>query len=163
MEFGAIKQQKLESPLEQLATVRASSKKVNILRLAAPLMITSLVDAFAVIVIYLLVSTKSTNFDLKVDKDIKLPQAKNSKVLQPGLSLRVSNNSYIVNDKTYSIKALVAHLNQMNEDLTKNNDKRKGNLIIQADKESDFENVSPLLEVASQTGFVNVRFAVIGE
>ncbi len=163
MKFGAIKQQKLNSPLEQMATVRPTTNKMSMFEVATPLLLTSLVDAFAVIVIYLLVSTQQSQNDLKMDNKIKLPQASHSQALQPGVNVRITGKDYIVNDSTLKIEDLASYLNKLNQDFDTSNDMRKGKLIIQADKDSDFDGISPLLAVAAQTGFENVRFAVIGE
>lgn len=162
LKFGSIKEQKLNSPIEQLALVRPVSSGRNMATVVAPLMLTSLVDAFAVIVIYLLVSTQNAGTDLKTDKEIKLPQASHSQVLQPGVNLRVIGDRYIIDDQKLPIQQLTQYLTQLNEKLKTENDKRHGQLIIQADKKAAFKGLSPLLVVAAQSGFENVRFAVVG-
>jgi biopolymer transport protein ExbD len=163
MYFGAIKQNKIHSPLAEMAVVRPTSSNVNMLKVAAPLMLTSLVDAFAVIVIYLLVSSGQQGGELKMSKEISLPLAQQSKALEAGVNVRVVKNQYIVNDKNMSANQVLVYLTQLNKELIQNNDQRKGHLVIQADKESQFDGISPLLLVASQSGFENIKFAVMGE
>ncbi len=163
MKFGSIKENKIMSPLEQMATLRPSSSKSNMIKVVAPLMLTSLVDAFAVIVIYLLASTQQSGSELQMDKNISLPQASHSQSLQPGVNLKVKGNDYIINDTIISINQVAQYLVNLNKELKDKNDSRHGNLIIQADKNADFSGLSPILVVAAQTGFENVRFAVIGE
>ena len=163
MIFGAIKRQKIQSPLEGLAKVRPKSQMKNIMSLAAPLMLTSLVDAFAVIVIYLLVSTHQNGKELKIDKEIKLPQAQHSQALQPGVNVRVVAGKYLVNEQEMKAGELLGYLTDLNKNLDDNSDERKGKILIQADKQSDYSSISPLLSIAAQSGFENIKFAVLGE
>ncbi len=163
MKFGMIKEQQIMSPIEHMGSLRPSSNRSNMLKVVAPLMLTSLVDAFAVIVIYLLASTQQAGSELKTDKNISLPTASHSQALQPGVNLKVSGQQYIINDTPIALNQLAQYLTALNTDLKTKNDTRHGNLIIQADKNADFSGLSPVLVVAAQTGFENVRFAVIGE
>lgn len=163
MIFGAIKRQNIKSPLEGLSQVRPKSQVKHMMKLAAPLMLTSLVDAFAVIVIYLLVSTQQSGKELKVEKDIKLPQAQHSQALQPGVNVRVVSGKYLVNEKEMKAGELLGYLTDLNKNLDDSGDERKGKILIQADKESDYSSISPLLSIAAQSGFENIKFAVLGE
>ena len=163
MQFGSIKQEKLRSPLGGLAQVRPTSSMGHVMRGAAPLMLTSLVDAFAVIVIYLLITTQQSGKDLKIDQEIKLPQAHNSKVLEPGVNVQVRNNRYIIDDQEMNAGQLLSHLKSLHEGLKAQGDEKLGKIVIQADKSSDYSGISPILSVAAQSGFDNIKFAVIGE
>ncbi len=163
MIFGAIKKQKIQSPLEGLAQVRPHSQMKQMMKLAAPLMLTSLVDAFAVIVIYLLVSTHQSGKELQIDRKIKLPQASKSQSLQPGVNVRVIGGKYLINEKEMNESELLEYLSKLHKEFEASSDERKGNILIQADKASDYSKVSPLLSIAAQTGFENIKFAVLGE
>ncbi len=163
MKFGSIKQEKLRSPIESMARVRPKKSPVNLLKMAAPLMLTSLVDAFAVIVIYLLVTTQQSGKDVKIDKEISLPQASQSQTLKPGVNVRVVENKYIVNEAEMNAGELLSHLQDLQKQLKEQGDERSGNLVIQADKASDYSGISPILAVAVQSGFENIKFAVIGK
>ncbi len=163
MKFGSIKQEKLRSPIQAMACVRPKKGSVNLLKMAAPLMLTSLVDAFAVIVIYLLVSTQQAGKDVKIDKEISLPQASQSQTLKPGVNIQVLNNKYVVNETEMNAGELLTHLQGLQEELKQQGDERAGNLVIQADKASDYSGISPVLAVAAQSGFENIKFAVIGK
>jgi len=163
MKFGKIRQDKVSSPIAMMRQVRPSKNGRSLVRTAAPLMLTSLVDAFAVIVIYLLASTQQQGTELKMDGKISLPTAKHSQSLETGINLRVVGSKYIIDETEMGQEKVAAFLIGLNESLKAGKDKRQGNLIIQADKNSDFRQLSPVLVIAAQTGFENVRFAVMGE
>ncbi|MCB0413728.1 MAG: biopolymer transporter ExbD [Bdellovibrionales bacterium] len=164
MEFGILKQSQTESLLDQFAQVRPrSNNKWSATRLAAPLMLTSLVDAFAVIVIYLLVSTQQSHQDLKIDSQISLPKASYSNSLDSGVNVRIVNGAYIINDTSLRENEIGPFLLDLSSKLKQSRDQRQGNLIILADQKSSFSRINPLLAIAAQAGFENIRFAVIGE
>ncbi len=163
MKFGAIRNLKIQSPIHNMGQLRPSSSMNHVFKAAAPLMLTSLVDAFAVIVIYLLVTTQTPGKEMKVDKEISLPQSRNSHMLQPGVNVRVINSKYMINEKEMDLGELLAHLTELNTTLKAQGDEKFGNIVIQADKNSDYSKVSPVLAVAAQSGFENIKFAVIGE
>ncbi len=163
MKFGQIRQDKVSSPIELMRQVRPSKSGRSMIRTAAPLMLTSLVDAFAVIVIYLLASTQQQGTELKVDKKISLPTAKHSQSLEKGINMRVVGSKYFIEDTELAEGQVADFLVSLNKTLKADGDQRQGHLIIQADKNSDFRQLSPVLVIAAQTGFENVRFAVMGE
>ena len=161
--FGSIKKDQISSPLAQMRRVRPVSNTKGFIYMAAPLMLTSLIDAFAVIVIYLLASTQASGPELKMDPGLKLPIAKHSQTLEKGISLTVRQGKYLVEDQELNQQQIGPYLNNLNINLKKNKDQRQGHLIIQADKASEVNTLSPILVIAAQTGFENVRFAVLGE
>ena len=163
MKFGNMKDIQMKSPLDAMAQVRPKSNGVSMASVVAPLMLTSLVDAFAVIVIYLLVSTTQGPEALDVKKDIQLPVAAKSKVLQPGVSLRIVDNKYFLDKESYSLPELLKTLKAMSVQLKDDSDPREGSLVIQADKNSDYRTISPILSVASQSGFDKIKFAALEE
>lgn len=163
LKFGSLKEAQAHSAIDGLATVRPkNSGAASLTQIAAPLMLTSLVDAFAVIVIYLLVSTHQGKKEIELEKKILLPVAQKSQMLEPGVSVSVVDNEYLFEGKTYSIGQLLTLLKEKNTELTESSDPRKGRIIIQADKKSDYKYISPVLSVASQTGFDSIHFATVG-
>lgn len=164
MEFGTLKSTNVHSPLESLATVRPKGGGRGMIEMVAPVMLTSLVDAFAIIVVYLLVSTQNSGGkELELNKNISLPKASTSNTLSLGVNIQVVDGKYMVEEKVYNAGELLAHLTELNKSLESSGDERKGKIVIQADKKSDFNNISPILSIAAQSGFENIKFAVLGE
>jgi len=162
LKFGSLKEAQAQSAIDGLATVRPKNQNPSLAQVTAPLMLTSLVDAFAVIVIYLLVSTYQGKKEIEVEGKIKLPVAEKAQMIEPGVSVSVVENKYLYEGKDYSLGQLLTLLREKNTELTESADPRKGRIIIQADKNSDFKYISPVLSVASQTGFDDIHFATVG-
>jgi biopolymer transport protein ExbD len=123
------------------------------------LSLTSLIDAFSILVIYLLMNFSAQGEIINVSKDMQLPKATQSTDLKAGLVVRISENQYFVADKQVSSSQLV-------KALLENKPKAKeeaGNLIIQADRRLDYAQISPVLQAGSHAGYQNYKFVVLQE
>lgn len=125
-----------------------------------PLLLTALVDAFSILVIFLLVQVSGTPNTFEANDNIKLPQA-SAIDLAPGemestvANLVVTNQGYILNNQPVSVGQLKEELKQIKAETGK-----PVRLVIQADKQSDFDMMSPLLAMTAEVGVSKLEFAV---
>ena len=153
--------------------------------LVAALMLTSLVDAFSILVIYLLMSFSTTGQILYVDKDIELPLASQTSFLEHSTVVKVHNGGdyFIENEKVSSselveklIAARDARANKANGITNKahkngsHSSQKPSNgetphairaIIIQADKKVKYRFLNNVILAASHAGFEEIRFAVL--
>lgn len=128
--------------------------------LAATLVLTSLVDAFSILVIYLMVNTTSgLNVDLA--DGIQLPQALQTEMIDAGLLVQITSKGILVENQEVDLENLSALLQQTQAQLKEQDDPRASKLILQADKESDFDRINPVLLAGTQNGFETIVFAVL--
>lgn len=158
----ALKQSQVQSPLANQTVVRpkgTSSKRL----LVSSLMLTSLVDAFSILVIFLLMSAKSGIEELDLKKVNEIPQAQMMDAPSKGIILRLeADGGFFIDDEQVSEKQLAAKLEEAKtkfESGLLNGD--KASLIVQADKKMDFEKVSPILRAGAEAGLNKFRFAVM--
>lgn len=131
--------------------------------LIASLMLTSLIDAFSILVIFLLMNTSSTyqEFEMKVMNG--LPTAANADVLKKGVVLVVEGNQYKINDRAIPLSQLTRALKEEkakleSEQLLKT---KPTDLIIQASGAVDYQLLSPILVAASEASFQHYKLAVL--
>jgi biopolymer transport protein ExbD len=125
----------------------------------ASLMLTSLVDAFSILVIFLIMNTSANQESLDVDtKKLALPMATESQLIMQGVVVRVDGNSYLVDKKPVAKSDLVATLKAM---FLASSDAKKDGVIIVADKNMGYEDLSPVILAGSRAGFNKFKFAVI--
>lgn len=155
-----LKESPKPSPLEQTQLLKFGgfkrNKKETNLAIALPL--TSLIDAFSIIVIYLLVGTQTSGVELNVSKTLQLPTAEAALPVQEEKlpTVRVEKGQYFVNDKAVSLRQLGATLAQLKQTLGDKNE-----LLIQADQKMDYADLDPILRAGSEAGLQKLRFAVI--
>ena len=158
MKHSVIKSTQVRSPLIGLSQVRpknTASKK----SLMANIILTSLVDAFSILVIYLIINTSTSSEIIKNNKGVQLPQAKSTLSLEEGVIVKIIDGKYFINEEPASKNKLIAELNIIKNQLESEN--KKVNLIIQADKKEDFSMINPILVSSAATGFETIKFAVI--
>lgn len=150
----------LPSPLGSVMSgqksAHRSKKDMN-----TPLLLTALVDAFSILVIFLLVQVSGTPNTFEANDKIKLPQASAVDLATPGeaetvvASLVVTNQGYNLDGQDLSVAQLKAQLKQMKSETGK-----PVRLVIQADQKSDFDMMSPLLAMTAEAGISKLEFAV---
>lgn len=125
--------------------------------MVASLMLTSLVDAFSILVIFLIMN-HATSSDVVNTGKVMLPQASESEFIQNGVVVRIENGRFLVEDKPVAQSQLISTLKAFNSgaDVAK-----KEGLIIVADRSMDYNELSPVILAGSQAGFSKFKFAVI--
>lgn len=149
-----------ESPLLMASTLKPQSGGVGRV-LMAGVMLTSLVDAFSILVIYLLVSSSNSGEMLYISKDMVLPDARQTTVLERTTIVKVEDDKYFIEEKEVPAKSLVTTLLDIRETLEKSGDKTKESLTIQADKRSKYSLLNAVILASSHAGFSDIKFAVL--
>lgn len=150
----------LISPLSSESVIRPKANK-GPKTLVAALILTSLVDAFSILVIYLLMNTTTATEALDLEKEITLPMATQSDMLQAGVVVSALKKSYKINNEVLTAEELGPRLKALQEKLDSESDRRAGKLVIQADKKVNFETLNPIIIAGSQGGFETIKFAVM--
>ena len=139
---------------------------VNKKTLAGVLMLTSLIDAFSILVIYLLMSFSSSGEMSYINTNMELPQAETLERLNRYSLLRITKDSYAVGEQIISVDKLVSSLLSLREKLIQQHGKDSQNISIitlQADKEIKYSRLSSVIQACSQAGFSEIKFAVLGD
>ncbi len=154
----------LSSPLATQKQVRPEGGRVKRV-LVTTLILTSLVDAFSILVIYLLVSTTSGGKEEELHK-LQLPTATQAKIFEPAVTLRFAEEGLLVNEEVVDPRTLLDTFKTHLTSWIERNDPEENAplpLLIQADKRIEFQSLSPILTMASEAGFTQYKFAVIQE
>ena len=133
--------------------------------MAIALPLTSLIDAFSIIVIYLLIGTQGGGIESKVPSHFNLPLAQYSQTLMEETPiLRIEKGRYFLNDEAISLNNLGDKLQKLQKaQALKNNSEApiKKALMVQADTEMKYADLDPLLKAGSQAGIEQLKFAVV--
>lgn len=133
------------------------AKKKSLSRdLALALPLTSLIDAFSIIVIYLLIGTQNSGAESPVPSQLNLPVAEQSMGVEKEMPiLRIQKGRYYLNDKLVAERNLTQSL----ADLKK--ESKDVELMVQADQEMHYADLDPLLKAGSLAGIEKLKFAVM--
>lgn len=150
------------SPLLQALSLKKGEKSATHkkeLGLALPL--TSLIDAFCIIVIYLLIGTQTTGIESQLPGKINLPNAEHGQTLEKSVAtLRIEKGNYFLDEKPVTRESLSAQLSELKKKTTQKTSEAM-ELMVQADTQMEFAELDPLLRAGSEAGIEKLRFAVI--
>lgn len=149
----------LASPLKEGSRLRPhrskGKKSINV-----GLMLTSLVDAFTLMVIYLIMNSSDVEqFDLK--QGITIPTAAHSEKLDSSPVVLFKDNGFYIEDKLVGLDQLKTALEQLKNKSQSLLSGKDSSIIVQADENVGFEKLQPILVASSYAGIKQVKFAVL--
>lgn len=131
---------------------------------SATLMLTSLIDAFSILVIYLLMFFSSTGEMMYVNAEINLPKATTLERLDRHSIIQVRQEGYFVEDQKIEKSKLNSFLVSLKKSLSSSSNTDSNRTItIQADKKIKYSQLSSIIQACSHAGFSEIKFAVLGE
>ena len=157
------------STFQSLAFRGALSSRGKVIRKkkgSATLMLTSLIDAFSILVVYLLMFFSSTGEMTYVSSDIDLPKASVIERLDRYSIIQIKKEGYFVEDTELKADDLVSYLVDLKKKLNvrpSKSEDQKETITVQADKTVKYDRLSPVIQACSHAGFSNIKFAVLGE
>ncbi|MBL7543337.1 MAG: biopolymer transporter ExbD [Bdellovibrionaceae bacterium] len=154
MRHGILSTQMLKSPLLQQKRVHGVGGGGKSKSLLFSMNLTTLIDAFCILVIFLLSNMNGQLQNIEVGKNTVLPTATVSEIMSAGVVIRMENNEIYIEDKKIAVENIV-------QSLIDHKTEEKNSLIIQADKNSDYDKISLLLRAGGQAGFEKYAFAVL--
>ncbi len=154
MKASLLNQMKQSSPLRSMKVIRPDQSNRQKKSLFFSLNLTTLIDAFCILVIFLLSNMNGRLQNIQQKDRLVLPAALKSEIIEDGLVVRIEQQQYYLDNR------LVAKNNILKAlfDIQKLN---RTSLIIQADRNSAFENIAFILKAAGQAGIEKYAFAVL--
>ena len=162
MSRSFIKQPNIFSPLMSSSTLNPRGQRFK-KNLAQTLMLTSLVDAFSILVIYLLMSYSSSGEIMYISKDMKLPSATEAEVLSRQIIIKFEHGKYFIENEEVRKQDLFVRLLKMKTEFKEKYPELDGEnkIIIQADKDEKYLDLNTIIHASAQAGFEEIKFAVI--
>lgn len=140
--------------------------------------ITSMLDLFTILIIFLLKSYSAEGIILTIPADLHLPHSTTQNAPEPGLVLELSQNTLVVDGKVLNIdleavknsetliidnlyEHLMTKIRQYEEISALNpNAGFTGRLVLEGDREIPFRLLKKILYTCGQAGFINQSLAV---
>jgi biopolymer transport protein ExbD len=148
------------SPMNETLRLQVSSSQKPKKSVVAQMMLTSLVDAFTIIVIYLIVNS-STAEQMDVKDGIQLPKASHSQVIDQSPLVIFKNGQFIVDDQIVSESNLTQALVTLKSKHSGFLKDGQNAIVVQADENINFEDLQPIVIASAHAGIKQVKFAVL--
>jgi biopolymer transport protein ExbD len=132
---------------------------------AGDLLLTALIDAFSILVIFLLMSFSSTGEILFIGKDTELPKASRGEVLERNPVVKIESGVLYLEEKAVTSEELIPGLIELRKQFaeTRPGEEYPGILTVQADRRTKYEVLNQIVLAASAAGFGDLRFAVMAK
>lgn len=158
----------MRSPLNEAMSLKPSGRSSRAKKkIVMTLILTSLVDAFSIMLLYLLTVNTGNGSTLDLLNTNRLPIAIKTEALHQGTLVRIEGQRYFLGDQQIDGLALAGKLQEKQAELTRlplvtedDHDKAES-LIIQADRNVDFSMLTPVIRAGSLSGFHKFKFAVL--
>lgn len=159
---GVIKNTAFYSVIGESSILAPKSEKHK-RNIVADLLLTALIDAFSILVIFLLMSFSSAGEILFLGKGMELPKAAAGETLERHTVVKIEEEKIFVEDREVAPDALVATLLQLRKTFseTRPNEEFPGVLTVQGDRRLKYEVLNSVVLASSQAGYSDIKFAVI--
>lgn len=129
----------------------------------ADLLLTALIDAFSILVIFLLMQFSSTGEILYISKGMELPQASLGEMIERNYIVKFEDGKIYLEDKEMTADGLVEGLLNLRKQFQETNPGQEfpGILTIQADRRAKYDSLNGIVLAAAHAGYSDVRFAVV--
>jgi biopolymer transport protein ExbD len=126
-------------------------------------MLTSLVDTFSVLVIYLLVNFSTAGDLLYMSEGMELPSAAKSVELERNVVVKVEKDKLFIEEEEIPQGQLVRRLLDVKKNWEKYypDSEFTGALTIQADRRQTYDLLSHVVQAGGHAGYSDINFAVI--
>jgi biopolymer transport protein ExbD len=117
-------------------------------KLTAPLALTSLIDAFSILVLYLLMVTQNGILDIDLKSTVIMPVAESAAYVETEpLVVRLEKNQFFVKDQRLTESQLIQLVQG----------KKQSSVAIQAGKKDSFGQVETLIQVLRKSGVEKIE------
>lgn len=159
---GILKQSVLTGTIETQSVLEPKGGKKG-RHMGADLLLTGLIDAFSILVIFLLMNFSSTGDILMIGKDQELPKAQLAGVLERNPVIKVEEGKIYVEDKIVDANSITAELLEIrkkHQELLPDTP-FPGVATIQADRRVKYEFLNQIILGMNQAGYSDIKFAVV--
>lgn len=159
---GVLKNSVLTGTLESQSTLNPRGAKLK-RNVAADLLLTALIDAFSILVIFLLMNFSSNGEILFMAKNMELPKAHLADTLDRNPVIKLDEGQVFVEDKQVTANSITAELLELRKKYQElhPNEAFPGIATIQADRRVKYENLNQVILAMNQAGYSDIKFAVV--
>lgn len=150
----------MRSPLKESSRLRPWGQRFQ-KTMQATITLTSLIDAFVILVLYLVVASSPSDNTIDVDNQISLPQTKMMQEPDGSPVVVYKNNAFYIEDRPVQDSNLKDSLRALAAKFSSSFKNNEAAIVIQADENIGFDKLQPVLIASSYAGIKHVKFAVL--
>lgn len=152
----------MNSPMLMSSTLNPQGRRWK-KGLAADLLLTALIDAFSILVIFLLMNFSSNGEILFINKNMELPKAALGEALDRNPVIKVEEGKVFLESKQLTAEGLIAELLEMRKSYKDSHpgEEMPNTITVQADRRTKYEALNQIVLACAHAGFSDLKFAVM--
>lgn len=157
-----VKQSVLMGTLDAQSTLNPRGAKLK-RNISADLLLTALIDAFSILVIFLLMNFSSNGEVLFMTKNMELPKAHLAENLDRNPVIKIDEGKIYVEDKMVTVNSITGELLELRKKYQeiRPNEPFPGIATIQADRRVKYDELNKVILAMNQAGYSDIKFAVV--
>ncbi|MBE8163009.1 MAG: hypothetical protein HAW63_03370 [Bdellovibrionaceae bacterium] len=155
-----LKHTEVNSVIDQTSLLNSQGKSRNKKKLDSAVLLTSLIDAFSILVIYLLVNFNDGEA-LLIDPSIQLPNAVQASLPTRHTVIKLIKGEVFLENTKIKPGQLTSFLVKVQKKINGSDKNSEHSIIIQSDKAELYKNINSIVLASNHAGFSNIKFAVI--
>lgn len=167
-DYSIIKETAIDSTTQSSSTLQPKGQKGK-KKLTASLMLTSLVDAFSILMIFLLMNFSASEEFIFLNKDTSLPEAAQILELEKNTVVRIENEKIFIGEDELDESGLIAKLIEIRKEWAEAAQAVEGQeevlpdpgVTIQADRSIEYEYLNKVVLASNHAGFSDIHFVVL--
>lgn len=159
---GILKETAFHSVIAEYSVLRPEAERHK-RKITEELLLTALIDAFSILVIFLLMNFSSTGDIIYLSKGMELPKAMKSDPLEIAPVVKIDQGKIFLENKEYTVDQLTAALIELKNKFKELHPGQEAPvaLTIQGDRRLKYEFLNGIVLASSQAGYSDIKFAVI--
>ena len=159
---GILKQSVLMGTIESQSIINPRGAKLK-RHISADLLLTALIDAFSILVIFLLMNFSNNGEILFMGKNMELPKAHAAAVLERNPVIKVDEGQVFVENKAVTAQTITAELLELRKKYQEVHPGTEfpGIATIQADRRVKYDQLNQIILAMNQAGYSDINFAVV--
>ena len=159
---GILKHSVLTGTIENESILNPKGAKLK-RTIVADLLLTALIDAFSILVIFLLMNFSSNGEILMIGKNQELPKASAVDILERNPVIKVDEGQLFVEDKLVTANSITGELLELRKKYQEMHpgEEFPGVATIQADRRVKYESLNQIILAMNQAGYSDIKFAVV--
>jgi biopolymer transport protein ExbD len=159
---GILKDTTFHSVIAEYSILRPEAERHK-RKITEELLLTALIDAFSILVIFLLMNFSSTGDIIYLEKGMELPKAVKADALDLNPVIKIDHGKVFLENKEVKVDELTAALIVLKMKFKEMHPEKEPPvaLTIQGDRRLKYEFLNGVVLASSQAGYSDIKFAVV--
>ena len=122
--------------------------------------ITSMTDMFTILLVFLLQNYATDQIQIENKNNLRYPQSSSELIPQVAVQIEITENEVVINSREPINNDRINQIfkSELEQEMNQITDLRQRKIIIKADRETEYQRLSQILELSTELGYSDIHF-----